>query len=705
MQLKPMERDDVEAIARDAVTNAVDFVESNIASDRIKAQRYYDGETDIGHEEGRSKVVATKVRDTIRAIKPSLMRVFLSTDKPVEYVPTNPQDAPAAEQATSYVSKLFNEVGGYRIINDAFHDALLKRSGIVKAYWDTYEESETYEYSNLTDAEYSVIVNDDEVTVIEHEMTESMEVEMSPEMGLGMPQYEPAMHYLKISRKCEYGKLCIESIPPEEFFVDENAKSIDDAYVCVHRTEMRVGELVAMGYDFDEVVELTGLQYSDSFSETEDFYRRGYDQDHDDENVLDPSMRLVAVSEAYMKIDVDGTGIPQMHKVLLGGNDYQLLDYEPWGEVPFAHFEIDPEPHAFFGSSIADLIINDQDAYTAMLRGVLDNVALTNNPQRQIIDGMVNVDDLLNNEIGSIIRVAQDGAVRDLSVPFVAGQTLGALQYFDQEIESKTGVTKASTGLSPDALQATTATAVAATVQAQAGQIEVMARNLAEGGMRRLFKLILKLVVENSDDQKMQYFSGIDYTPIDPRMWNTGMDVSVNVGLGTGQEDQKLATLNQTLQMQMQIMQGYGLQNGVVTLTNIRNTLGDMLAVGGVKNADRYFQPMNAQIEQQLQQQAAQAAQGQQQQDPQAQAFLQAEQIKAQQKAQSDMMKIQIEAQKAIAADDRERDKMDQDMLVKAAEILGKYGTAVDVERIKTMQNEPRYPQQTPAQAVQGGRF
>ena len=705
MDLKPMERDDVEAIARAAVTNAVDFVESNIASDRIKAQRYYDGETDIGHEEGRSKVVATKVRDTIRAIKPSLMRVFLSTDKPVEYVPTNPQDAPAAEQATSYVSKLFNEVGGYRIINDAFHDALLKRSGIVKAYWDTYEESETYEYSNLTDAEYSVIVNDDEVTVIEHEMTESMEVEMSPEMGLGMPQYEPAMHYLKISRKCEYGKLCIESIPPEEFFVDENAKSIDDAYVCVHRTEMRVGELVAMGYDFDEVVELTGLQYSDSFSETEDFYRRGYDQDHDDENVLDPSMRLVAVSEAYMKIDVEGTGIPQMHKVLLGGNDYQLLDYEPWGEVPFAHFEVDPEPHAFFGSSIADLIINDQDAYTSMLRGVLDNVALTNNPQRQIIDGMVNVDDLLNNEIGSIIRVAQDGAVRDLSVPFVAGQTLGALQYFDQEIESKTGVTKASTGLSPDALQATTATAVAATVQAQAGQIEVMARNLAEGGMRRLFKLILKLVVENSDDQKMQYFSGIDYTPIDPRMWNTGMDVSVNVGLGTGQEDQKLATLNQTLQMQMQIMQGYGLQNGVVTLTNIRNTLGDMLAVGGVKNADRYFQPMNAQIEQQLQQQAAQAAQGQQQQDPQAQAFLQAEQIKAQQKAQSDMMKIQIEAQKAIAADDRERDKMDQDMLVKAAEILGKYGTAVDVERIKTMQNEPRYPQQTPAQAVQGGRF
>lgn len=704
MELKPLERDDVESIARSAVTNAVDFVESNIAPDRIKAQRYFDGQVDIGSEEGRSSVVATKVRDTVRAIKPSLMRVFLSTDKPVEYMPTGPEDAVVAEQATSYVSKLFNELGGYRIINDAFHDAMVKRSGIVKVYWDTYETAEVYEYHNLTDMEYSVIVNDDDIEVLEHEVVDQMEVEIDP-MGMQMQQ-EGATHYLKVSRKCEAGKLCVESVPPEEFFVDEDATSIEDAYVAVHRTEMRVGDLVEMGYDFETVSELTGLQYSDSFSETEDFFRRGYDQDHDDENVLDPSMRKVAVSEAYMRIDVEGTGIPKMHKILLGGNDYQLLDYEPWGDAPFAHFEIDPEPHAFFGRSIPDLIINDQDAYTAMLRGVLDNVALTNNPQREVLDGMVNIDDLLNNEIGALVRVNQAGAVRDLSVPFVAGQTLAALQYFDQEIESKTGVTKASTGLSPDALQATTATAVAATVQAQAGQIEVMARNLAEGGMRRLFKLMLKLVVENSDDEQQQYYAGQGYAPIDPRMWNTGMDVSVNVGLGTGKEDQKLAALNQALQLQMQIMQGYGPQNGVVSLTNIRNTLGDMLALGGLRNADRYFNPMNPQIEQQLQQQAAQAAQNQQpQQDPQAQAYLQAEQLKAQQKAQSDMMKIQIEAQKAIAADDRERDKMDQDLLVKAAEIIGKYGTAVDVAQVKAMQAEPRYPQQSPAQAVQGGRF
>ena len=413
-------------------------------------------------------------------------------------------------------------------------------------------------------------------------------------------------------------------------------------------------------------------------------------------------MRLVAVTEAYIKIDVNGTGVPTLHKVTLGGNQYKLLDYEPCGHVPFAVFEVDPEPHTFYGRSVADLILNDQDAATAMLRGVLDNVALTNNPRVEIVDGAVNVDDILNNEIGGIIRVKQSGAVQPQAVPFVAGQTLSALQYFDQQVEDKTGVTKASTGLSPDALQSTTATAVAATMQAQAAQIEVMARNLAEGGMRQMFKLMLKTMVENVDEEQMMRLQGQSYVPVDPRSWNLGMDVSINVGLGTGREDQKVAVLNQALQMQIQIFQSYGPGNGMVSLSNIRNTLSDILAVNGVRNSERYFMPINPMMEQQMMMQ--QQGQGQQQGDPNA-AYLQAEQIKAQAKMQSDQLKLQLEAQKAIADDDRKRDQMDQDLLINAAEIIGKYGTAVDVERIKQMQNAPRYPQAEPAAAAVGSTF
>lgn len=694
----PMTETEINGIVREALMDAVDFVESEIAPDRIRSQRYFDGEVDIGEEEGRSTVVATKVRDTVRAIKPSLMRVFLSTDRAVEYVPAGPKDVQFAELATKYMQYKFSELGGYRIINDAFHDALIKKVGIVKAYWDTYTDQEIYEYNDLNDQEYSVIVNEDGVDVLEHSVTQSMEID-----PMGM-QMEMPRHDLKISRSTERGDMCIESVPPEEFFVDRGAKRIEDSYVVAHRTQMRVSDVVAMGFDFEEVSELTGLSTADTTANEEEFERRGYDTAYTQENVQDPSMRLVAITEAYIKIDVDGTGVAQMQRCIMGGDDYQLLSVEPCSEVPFAVFEIDPEPHTFFGRSIADLLMNEQDASTMMLRGVLDNVALTNSPQREIVDGQVNIDDLLNNEIGGIVRTKAPGMVRDLAVPFVAGQTLVAIQYMDAEIESKTGVTKASSGLNPDAMQSTTAAAVNATIQAAAGQVEVMARNLAEGGMRRLFKLMLKLMVENVDEAVMMRMAGGQYQPVDPRYWNAKMDVTANVGLGTGREDQRSAALAQALQLQMQVYQGYGPNNGLVTMTNIRNTLADMLAVQGVRNADRYFSPMDEQREQQLQQQAAQ----QQQQPPvdqQAQAIIQAEQIKAQANKEVQMLKLQIDAQKAIAQDDRERDKMDQELLTDAAKIYGQYQTTVDVAGVKAAQAQPRYPQESPAQAVVGGRF
>jgi hypothetical protein len=698
MKPTPMTETEINGIVRDALMDAVDFVESEIAPDRIRSQRYFDGEVDIGEEEGRSTVVATKVRDTVRAIKPSLMRVFLSTDRAVEYVPAGPKDVQFAEMATKYMQYKFNELGGYRIINDAFHDALVKKVGVVKAYWDTYTDQEIYEYNALNDQEYSVIVNEDGVDVLEHSVTQSMEID-----PMGM-QMEMPRHDLKISRSTERGDMCIESVPPEEFFVDRGAKRIEDSYVVAHRTQMRVSDVVAMGFDFEEVSELTGLSTADTTANEEEFERRGYDTAYTQENVQDPSMRLVAITEAYMKIDVDGTGVAQMQRCIMGGDDYQLLSVEPCSEVPFAVFEIDPEPHTFFGRSIADLLMNEQDASTMMLRGVLDNVALTNSPQREIVDGQVNIDDLLNNEIGGIVRTKAPGMIRDMAVPFVAGQTLVAIQYMDAEIESKTGVTKASSGLNPDAMQSTTAAAVNATIQAAAGQVEVMARNLAEGGMRRLFKLMLKLMVENVDEAVMMRMAGGQYQPVDPRYWNAKMDVTANVGLGTGREDQRSAALAQALQLQMQVYQGYGPNNGLVTMTNIRNTLADMLAVQGVRNADRYFAPMDAQREQMLQQQAQQ-----QQQEPpvdqQAQAIIQAEQIKAQANKEVQMLKLQIDAQKAIAQDDRERDKMDQELLTDAAKIYGQYQTTVDVAGVKAAQAQPRYPQESPAQAVVGGRF
>ncbi len=140
-------------------------------------------------------------------------------------------------------------------------------------------------------------------------------------------------------------------------------------------------------------------------------------------------------------------------------------------------------------------------------------------------------------------------------------------------------------------------------------------------------------------------------------------------------------------------------------MTEVRHSLADILAMNGIKNAERYFKPMNPEIEQQIMMAEQQRAQSEGKQLTQPEAFVQAEQIKSESKAQTDMAKMQIDAQKAIAADDRERDQMDQDLLVDAAELLARYGAQVDVAQIKADQAKPRYPDSMPVDAVTGGRF
>jgi hypothetical protein len=219
-----------------------------------------------------------------------------------------------------------------------------------------------------------------------------------------------------------------------------------------------------------------------------------------------------------------------------------------------------------------------------------------------------------------------------------------------------------------------------------------MVRNLADG-MKDLFGVMLRLMVKNVDDEQMMRLNGV-FTPVDPRVWNvSGMDVSINVGLGTGREEERAMAYREVLGLQRQVYAEYGPANGVVSLVNIRNTLSDMMAASGLRNSDRYFAPITPEYEQQLMMKAQQDAQAQGQQgpqDPQAMAFMQAEQMKAQTKAQTDAMRVQLDAEKAIMDDDRKRDEMYQNMALKNAELQGKFGLQANEQQIKIEQERQR---------------
>lgn len=694
---EPKTDEEIEEIVQTAIEEAASFVETYIAPQRTRAQKYFDGKTDLTHEEGRSRIVSTKVRDTIRAVKPSLMRVFMSTSKPVEFIPMGPDDVAAAEQATNYMHSEFNRLDGYKVLNDAFQDALVKKQGIVKTYFKDYKRSEVFTYTDLTQEEHDFIVNEDGVEVLESEMVMSATetATADPMTGMEVMQIVEAPYYsLKVSHTSTKGEQCLECVPPENFLISEDAKSLHDAYCVAQTADMRVADVVAMGVaTFDEAVALDAFEGGGTgYSEEEVFARQGYYSENSEDTSQDPAMKMVAITEAYMRVDVYNTGEPLLHKFIMGGTSFKLLDYMLCEQIPYAKFEVEPIPHSFYGQSLAEILEVDQDSATSVLRGILDNVAMVNNPRLGIVEGSVNIDDVLNGEIGSIVRMRQAGSIQDLTVPFVAGQTLSALAYLDQLTEAKSGVTSTSTGLNSDALQSTTAQAVQATVQASEGQTEVMVRNLANG-MRDLFKIMLRDMRTNVDEERMARING-EYIPVDPRVWDE-YDVSINVGLGTGRDQEREAALQQALQMQTTVYSQYGPQNGLVNLTNIRNTLTDMLSYAGIQNADRYFEPMTPEKEMQMLQAKQQAAAQQQQGgDEQSKAFIMGEQMKGQakiaaqqmsdqNKLQAQSMKDQLERERLAVESDLKRDQMAQDLLVDAAEIYGKYQANVDVAKVK----------------------
>ena len=691
MKLEKLDDQQVQGIVSDAIRNAKSFITDEISPVRIKCSRYFEGEVDIGQEAGRSGIVKTVVRDTVRAVKPSLMRIFLSHSKAVEFLPREENDIESSQQATEFLNYKFQHLGGYNLLRDAIHEALIKKVGILRVYYKEEPKTEIHTYDYLDDTTFAVLTSDPEVEIIEHE-----EVYEKQTMENGIDT-ESLHHNCKISRTKKSGDLVVDAVPSEEFFIDRMAKSLTEGefYVCGHSTEVTVSDLLDMGYDYDDVSDLSSEDSRDSTNDAEVFERRRYSVTHDkDRNHTDPSSKKVLLTQAFMKMDIEGSGKAMLYSFILGGDSYKLL--EPpmlCDEVPYVALAIDPEPHTFFGRSLADIVMAEQDSATQIYREILNNLSMSNLPRMAVTDS-VNLDDLMNLELGGIVRTrtAPSQSIQNLAVPFTASQSLGVMEYVDRIVEDKTGITKASMGLDPDSLQSVTKAGVQATLQAQQGQIEVMARNLAEG-LKELFGKMLRCYTKHQDAPTVMRLKG-NFVPIDPKVWQSAsMDSVVNVGLGTGRHDERLGGLQMMLQIQQQIMQAYGTQNGLVSLTNIRQTLADILDGFGLRNTDRYVQPMNPEIETQLAQinaQKTQQAQMMQAQNDPSQVLLKAESMKAQTKAQTDMMKAQLMKEKQDLQDDLDRDKLDQELLLRSAEILGKYGTAVDVAQIQAEKNKAR---------------
>lgn len=581
-----MDDGELQSVLRAEFDDARDYHTNQLGNERQKAGDYYLGAKFGNEQEGRSSVVSTEVADTIEYVMPSLMRIFASTDEAVRFMPRGPEDVEAAEQASEYVNwVLNNENAGFTILHNWFKDALLNKMGVVKFWWDEKVETSTEEYEGLSDPEFALLVSDQAVEVVEHEQKVLQAAVIDPMSGV-MVSPQIVSHEVTVRRRRKYGCIKVDNVPPEEFFANKRARSLEDARFVAHRVEMTASDLIAMGYDRDLVESKAGAT-SDLETDAER-NRRFADLAKNDP--ADDSQRTVLVTECYARVDYDGDGIAELRRIVCFGEDMEVAANDPFDHIPFAVVSPILMPHKLVGRSLAELVMDLQLIKSTVLRQLLDNLYLSNNSRVVVVDGQVNLDDLLTNRPGGIVRSAAPGMVSPLSVPQIGQQAFGMLEYLDAVREQRTGINRASMGLDADKLQSTTAIAVQAQMSASQGKIEMIARVFAETGMRALFKGLLHLATKYENRPKIIRLRG-KFVPMDPRNWKTEYDVSVNVGLGTGQVQERMQALMMVLGKQEQLLQQLGLQNPVVSPNQYLNTLKQLVQLAGFKDSGQFFAP------------------------------------------------------------------------------------------------------------------
>lgn len=635
----------------------------DLSKDRIRATEYYRGTmTDTPADAARSKVVSRDVRDNIKKVLPSIVRTILNGDEVVKFEPMASGDEESAGQASDYLNfVVLNESGARQAIYDAVHDALLLRNGILKWWVDERQAVKISRHSGLPDDAFAQLVAGDDVEVLEH--SEAVE------MVEGQPV---TVHDVKIRRTYWTRDIRAAAVPRERFLIHPDAVTLQDSLITGEKLTMRRGDLVAMGYDRDLI---DGLALADD-DDTEADARRDVSRSQDEAQRANDAIDYY---DLYLRVDMDGDGIAELrHMCFAGGlGEKNLLVDEECDEVQFADVAVMRQPHQWEGVSMADDLADVQQVKTVLMRQTLDNIYWQNNPQPLMQDGVIsNPEAVFNPEFGLPIRVRQGVDVRAAldfnQVPFVARDSFGMLEYLDGVASDRTGVSDASAGLAPDALQNMTATASAMIEQAGIGQTELMVRTVADG-LRVFFKGLLRLIIRHQDMPRTVRLRD-EWVSFDPRHWDAEMDCTVNTGLGAGTRERDMMMMQIVMGAQEKLLAAFGPDNPYVKPQQVYNALAKMIESAGLKTPGLYFtdpDPEEVQAKLEAAKQQPDPAMAKIEADAAAtqaklQAQVQADQQKLQANMQADRARLQSDAQ-------IQREKMQAEASLKREQMMAEF--------------------------------
>lgn len=656
-----MDEQDLLAVLNRKEEASSHYVHGELGAAREVALREYHRLPYGNEEDGWSEIVASDVQDTVQWILPALLKVFSTTDKAVVFEPTKTEDVKGAEQATDACNYVFYKMNnGFMVLHTAFTDALTVRNCAVMWRKETSEVVSSVPFKGAS-AEMLAMLTQDGSEIQEATPSPVMDEQGQPMTqpvmdDMGQVQMQPVIVYNGRLKKVEKKTIVkVEAFSPEDLLVQEDWHSpllAECPYVC-RLIRVTLSDLNQMGFkdvtadelrasDATDYAQEVGSRLSninqDSSASNAGFSTNDYDSEDD------------ASAEGWLRMewvyaDVDGDGIAE--RVCVYRLKNKILSQEVCSHVPVATFSPVLNAHRWDGMSAHDLVGDLQKLHTELLRQTLNSAYLANNPRTKVLTDAqgspkANIDDLLDSRPGAILRQQTVDAIQEHVTPFVGGATMPLLEYVQGLRENRTGVSRTSMGLNPDSLNST-ATGRQIDQSAAMQRIELIARIAAETLMKPIFQGILKLLTEGGME-KLAFRLRNEFVEYDPNEWRDSYDMTINVGLGSGDTQAKAAQLTNVFQMQQA-----GLQMGIATPKQIYHTMTKIVENSGFKDVQNFLvdpstvepqpqqPPLEIQLEQMKQQADAQKHQAEQAADAQ----------KFQAQAQMDIQKFQAETQMA----------------------------------------------------------
>jgi hypothetical protein len=581
------------------------FVWGKLGAEREQAMKEYFRRPYGNEEEGWSSIVTSEVQDTVEWILPALLKVFTSTDKAVSFEPTREQEVKGAEQATDTCNYVFyKQNNGFLVLYTAIKDALTVKNCAVMWRKETKRVKSVVPATGATAEMLSMLLRD---------AGEGAEIESAtpnppqPVMGPQGPMIDPATGQPVMGPQTFNARICkiekrttirVDAFAPEELLVKRDWVSplLHECPYVARNMLVSLSDLHEMGFD-DVTAEDLAESRQPSTSADSNFRqsREGAsDIGYADNPTLssdDPSMTQGYMRLEYVLVDFDGDGIAERREI------YRLKDKilrnEEVSHVPVATASPILVPHRWDGMSVAETVSDLQQLKTELTRQVLNSAYLANNPRSEVLTDsnwspMANIDDLLDSRPGGVIRKKQVDAIKQNVVPFVGGQMLPLLDYVDSMGERRTGVSRQRTGMDPNALQRDRTLGDAQMMNsAVMERIELIARVMAETLLKPIFQGILKLLTDG-EMQKMAFRLRGEFVEYDPNEWRDSYDMTINVGLGTGDRNEQQGHLQALFQIQGAVSAS-PLGGLLVKPKNVYNVLAKMVENAGFKNVGDFF--------------------------------------------------------------------------------------------------------------------